>query len=735
MPFETQKVGPGGALAVVDSVDTLHGTMLYALRGKNSPDFWRYDIERDSWEMRESIPMYGRAGSKRRVKEGGTLVAAPDGRLYATKGRCHEFWRYDVARDSWTQMADVPGANKKPGWGAAACCITLCDDSKWVYFLRGSNTCEFYRYSISGDSWHRLADAPSGASGKKFKAGTCMTTNGQDTIFVLKGVEGEFYVYDAGTGAWTAKSSLPQVGRSGRRKKPGKGAALTWFGGKAYALKGSGTNELWVHNYEDNSWRQANDVPAAPSGRMVKAGGSIVAADNYLWVLKGNNTPEFCRFAPNRVLTAPGQEIPIAPGAMELLIAEGTDCAEPRLSYGGDRVAFVMSGSNGRAQVHVASSTGGNVLELTALEGECRSPVWSPDPADERIAFIYEPEDSCAQIAVVSSQGGAVTRLVKGLGDIGTLAWAPDGKCLVFDCDSGDWVQLWRYTFSDSSVQVLTTSEADHHSPVFASDAVVVFALETQDGLSQIGKLYQYAPDTATSGNLVWVETTLTTAACDHANPCVAASAGLVFFEVESDDGYTMIGRVTLGGDSEAVITSGNCDFELPTTGPTGETLYCLRSTDAGAAICEVLADGSGYEDKTDDEVERETPHARQDQAGACAVYVRDGSIYRTRGQGERGQQGSGSGVFALDRIAPNPSRGRVGISWQVPRLAQVSLKLYDPSGRLVRTLESGERKPGRYVTVWDGTDATGRSVTTGIYFARLRAADQQLTRKVVLQR
>jgi Tol biopolymer transport system component len=369
-----------------------------------------------------------------------------------------------------------------------------------------------------------------------------------------------------------------------------------------------------------------------------------------LFALRGNKTLECWCYIPGAAGTPPGQDNSPPHGAMELLIAEGTDCADPRLSFGGDRVAFTKTGNNGHVQVFSAPSDGsGNALELTALEGECRNPVWSPAPQDDRLAFVYEPEDSGAQLAVVSSQGGQVARLVKELGSIGTVAWSPDGKRLVFDADSGNWTQLWRYSFSDSSLQVLTTPQADHLSPVFASDTVIVFTLEPSDGPSQIGKVYQYAPDTALSGNLVWVETTLTNSAYDHANPCVAGSAGQVFFEVESYDGNTMIGRVALGGGSEAILTSGESDFELPTTGPEGETLYCLRSSDGGAAISEVYADARGYEDKTDDAVERESPHARQDAGGsACAAYVRDGSIYRTLGQGEGGGQGGTLGVFSL---------------------------------------------------------------------------------------
>ncbi len=722
-------VSDGGALAAV--FDT--SSTIYALKGNKTRDFWAYDVASDSWRLRREIP-----GDKT-VSKGGTLASPGNGYVYATKGsKTLQFWKYSPAFDTWTAAADVPvdSRNKKMVSGATAGVWDPGTESSFVFLLKGK-TGEFYRYNCATNAW-ASRDTPPRTGNKKYDRGCALAYDGAGSLYLLKNKTNDLLVYSVAGDSWCLKSPMPLVGRARKSRKVKPGGALASCGGTLYALKGS-SSEFWTYEPGSDFWYQPDTLIAGPSGKtIVKGGGSLAVADGFVFAMRGNKTCDFMRFTPNLMYrNAPlPQEIPVAPGAMELLVAEGTDCADPRLSRSGDRVAFVMSGTNNHVQVHTVSSNGGNVLELTALEGECRSPVWSPQPPDDRIAFVYEPEDSAAQIAVVSSQGGAVTRLVKGLGDVGTLAWSPDGSSLVFDCDSGNWTQLWRYSFPDSSVQVLTTSQANHFSPVFASNTEIVFTLEPAEGPGQIGKLYQYAPDTAAPGNLVWAETTLTASACEHANPCVAASAGLVFFEVEGYDGYTMIGKVALSGGTETVLASGECDFELPTTGPEGETLYCLRSSDGGAAICEVYADASGYEDKTDDAVERESPHARQDEGGsACAVYVRDGSVYRTRGQGERGQQGSGLGVFALEGARPNPNRGRVSISWQLPYLANVRLQVYDPAGRLVRTLVSGEVKPGRYTSVWDGTDTRSRQVGTGIYFARLRAAGRQLTRKVILQR
>ena len=730
-----KKTGLGTALTAIESPDTT--SLLYAFKGNKSVEFYSYDPLRDSWAELESIPR----GSKP-VRDGSTLAGSSSGFVYATKGNCTQFWRYCVSPDSnphWRQLADVPWGwpHKKVGPGASSVCDRYDSSTDLVYLLKGNKTRQFLRYDSNADQWDSLPSPPVGTNypSRKYTTGSCLTSDGLGHLYLLRGTTPEFYRYDTASRAWsTNRAWLPPYGRAGKKKPPKQGAGLAYFFGKVYAQKGNNSNELWVHDCSGNSWAQARDVDSGMSGKTVGKGGAIVRADNYLWFLKGKSRFDFLRFSPNRVLTAPGQDNSPAPGGDELLIAEGQSCADPRMSWGGDRIAFTKTGTGEHAQLFVASCTGGDATEITDLDGNCRDPVWLPDPQDEKIALVYEPEDSCSQLAVVSSQGGQVTRLVKDLGDIGSITWSSDGQSLVFDCDSGGWVQLWQYSFADSSVKVLTTSAADHCSPVYASATEIVFTLDDPDGLCQIGKLYQYAPDTAEPENLVWRETTLTTSAYDHASPSVAAASGHVFFEVDNSSGYTMVGWVTLDGDSETVITSGNYDFECPTPTYSGDTLFCLRSEDGGAAICKVSSDGSGYTDVTDDEVERESPHTRMtDGSSASAAYIRDGSVYRIRGPGERGQQGGVLGTLVLEQLRPNPARRRVSLRWQVPVLSQASLKVYNTAGQLVKVLAQGEHKRGRYVSVWDGSDRRGRQVATGVYFVALESGKTRLNRKVIL--
>jgi hypothetical protein len=71
-------------------------------------------------------------------------------------------------------------------------------------------------------------------------------------------------------------------------------------------------------------------------------------------------------------------------------------------------------------------------------------------------------------------------------------------------------------------------------------------------------------------------------------------------------------------------------------------------------------------------------------------------------------------------RAGPNPARGPVVFTLQLPRRGQASLQILDLSGRRVRDLFQGACGAGTVGTTWDGLDASGRRVPSGVYFAVL---------------
>jgi hypothetical protein len=87
---------------------------------------------------------------------------------------------------------------------------------------------------------------------------------------------------------------------------------------------------------------------------------------------------------------------------------------------------------------------------------------------------------------------------------------------------------------------------------------------------------------------------------------------------------------------------------------------------------------------------------------------------------------------YSLDIVSPNPScDGRLTIRYSVPQAGPVSIKLYDATGRVVRTLLEGRQPAGRYSFI---VQRSSLRIPPGVYFIRLTSPNCEKTRKAVVQ-
>ncbi len=85
-----------------------------------------------------------------------------------------------------------------------------------------------------------------------------------------------------------------------------------------------------------------------------------------------------------------------------------------------------------------------------------------------------------------------------------------------------------------------------------------------------------------------------------------------------------------------------------------------------------------------------------------------------------------------ISALAPNPSRGLVRLAIALPSAAPVEAAIFDASGRRVRRLFTGPAGPGDLPLAWDGCDARGRRVASGVYFLRASAKGATATGRIV---
>ncbi len=92
-------------------------------------------------------------------------------------------------------------------------------------------------------------------------------------------------------------------------------------------------------------------------------------------------------------------------------------------------------------------------------------------------------------------------------------------------------------------------------------------------------------------------------------------------------------------------------------------------------------------------------------------------------------------GNFHVYQNYPNPFNPITTISYSLSKESFVSLKIYNCLGELVNTLESEVKNSGLHSVRWNGSDFTGRTVTSGIYIARIEAEGKSKSIKLILMK
>ena len=88
----------------------------------------------------------------------------------------------------------------------------------------------------------------------------------------------------------------------------------------------------------------------------------------------------------------------------------------------------------------------------------------------------------------------------------------------------------------------------------------------------------------------------------------------------------------------------------------------------------------------------------------------------------------------------PNPFNPETWIPYQLAEPADVTISIYTADGKLVRTLELGHQEVGIYesrsrAAYWDGRNALGEPVASGVYFYTFTAGKFTATGKMLIRK
>jgi hypothetical protein len=190
---------------------------------------------------------------------------------------------------------------------------------------------------------------------------------------------------------------------------------------------------------------------------------------------------------------------------------------------------------------------------------------------------------------------------------------------------------------------------------------------------------------------------------------------------------------VSWSGDSLHVVWE-DWRFGLP-------TIYYVSSPDS-------VHDWSNKQRLEDDPEESEYPVLAVTNEGVCVVWTDDrcepdtdicGGLYFTRLDAEveieEGRDFVVPDNYSLE-VYPNPFNSRAMFSLEMVKGGEAEVAIYNVNGRLVKTIfRGGNLEKGTHKFTWDATDANGKAVSSGLYFAVASTPQGKLSKTLTLIR
>ena len=86
-------------------------------------------------------------------------------------------------------------------------------------------------------------------------------------------------------------------------------------------------------------------------------------------------------------------------------------------------------------------------------------------------------------------------------------------------------------------------------------------------------------------------------------------------------------------------------------------------------------------------------------------------------------------------KVYPNPFNPTVTIAFDTPAIMDCSVDIYNIKGQKVNTIHKGTLNSGNHKLIWNGTDLHGRTVASGVYFARIKTPKSSRSIKMLLMK
>ncbi|MDP3964928.1 MAG: hypothetical protein Q8Q20_04740 [bacterium] len=265
--------------------DSVNGD-IYALRGVNGDDeFMKYDIDTETWDANTADTPDAPYPD---IYYGAALTYL-DGYVYGIIGENRPgFFRFNIGNNEWDSISTpvTQGGNGEDGHLVYVPNGSDCSDSEGCLFtVRGNNGAEFYRYDLSAESWAQLTNVTGSP-----RRGSSMCYDGDNTIYMAEGdITTNVYAYSISGGSWSSVGPAPGTIYYG--------GSITCMGdGEFYLLRGNNQNSFYHY---DGGWTTEDNLPVT-----AYFGGALSNDGTYVYALAGNYRGHFYRFEQGAGWTA-----------------------------------------------------------------------------------------------------------------------------------------------------------------------------------------------------------------------------------------------------------------------------------------------------------------------------------------------------------------------------------------------------------------------------------------------
>lgn len=222
-------------------------------------DFYRYDPANDSWTQLSDYPGPGRAYSISATYQGKAYVGFGATVVGTSYQPLNDLWSYDPQTGTWTQLADCPCT------GRLHPTFTINAQYGKLYVGQGNNTSnlkDWWEYDIATDTWTQKTDFPGTARHHPyhFSIGQYSYSGfGHDNSVTM--AREDWYRYDPATDTWDQMADAPDgIGRIA-------GQQFT-YAGYGFVIDGDGSGHqstnpsiFWKYDPAMDTWDELNPHP------------------------------------------------------------------------------------------------------------------------------------------------------------------------------------------------------------------------------------------------------------------------------------------------------------------------------------------------------------------------------------------------------------------------------------------------------------------------------------------